>query len=198
MNLKEYAAKGMSYQAFHDLHAQLLKENKTTGTNQSEAYLNYGRLNQHRMDRVHRTLKLEDGLVRTAKNLKQPITALVITEGWCGDSAQNIPVLVQLETVAPKLSVKIVLRDENLPLIDLYLTNGTRSIPKVVFFDSESGKELAVWGPRPAYAQQLMVQGKANNVPKEEITTAIQLWYSKDKTLTMQRELKEILERVNV
>jgi len=195
MNLKEYAAKGMTYQQFHDLHAQLLLQNKTTGTNQSETYLNYGRLNQHRMDRVLKTLKLESDLVKTACNLKQHITALVITEGWCGDSAQNIPVLAQLEQEAPNLSVKVVLRDENAALMDLYLTNGTRSIPKIIFFETESGKELAVWGPRPAYAQQMMVQGKANGTPKEEITTAIQLWYSKDKTQTVQKELREILEK---
>lgn len=194
MKLKDFADKGMRYRDFIHLHIQLLAENKTTGHNQSETYLAYARLNQHRLERVDKTLRLEDTLIKAVEKLNRPITAIVITEGWCGDSAQNLPVLGALDALGKNFKVRIVLRDDNPELMNQYLTNGSKSIPKVIFIDDESGKELAVWGPRPAVAQKMMEEGKAKGTSKDEINTAIQLWYSKDKTQSLQTELVKIFE----
>lgn len=196
MNLKEYVMKGMRYEAFRDHHAQLVREGKTTGHNQSEQYLAYARLNQHRMERVEKTLLLNEKLVMAFTKLKQPVTALIITEGWCGDSAQNIPVFHKLERAISDFSTSIILRDDNPEIMDHYLTNGSKSIPKVVFINNNTGQELGVWGPRPAPAQKIMDEAKAKNLPKEEASMALHLWYSKDKTQTMQREILQLVEKL--
>ena len=74
------------------------------------------------------------------------MTLLVIAEPWCSHCMLNIPVLFKLAEEAG-ISVKIALRDDNEELINAYLTNGNKVIPKVIALDNE-GKEAAVWGPR--------------------------------------------------
>ena len=75
------------------------------------------------------------------------LRAIVITEDWCGDAMLNIPILLNIAEAA-HIETRMILRDQNLELMDQYLTNGTsRSIPIFIFMDEE-GKERAVWGPR--------------------------------------------------
>lgn len=197
MDLMTIAGNGMTYAGFRKLVDDLLAENKTTGNDQSDLYLSHARLNQHRMQRIEKTLTLDKDLEKTLNHLKRHITALMITEGWCGDSAQNAPVFGAMDKAGKNFETRIVLRDENLTLMDRYLTNGGRSIPKVIFIDTATGKELATWGPRPAPAQKQMEEAKAKNMSKEDLSTAIHLWYSKDRTKTLQKELEEILEKIN-
>ncbi|MHC8520324.1 thioredoxin family protein [Rossellomorea sp. H39__3] len=75
---------------------------------------------------------------------------IAITEDWCGDAMVNIPILLKLAEAAG-IEVKMILRDENLELMDQYLTNGTsRSIPIFIFIDGE-GKERMVWDRGPLW-----------------------------------------------
>ena len=57
---------------------------------------------------------------------------LIITEGWCGDAAQCIPTIEKIAAESKNIETHYVLRDENLDLIDEYLTNNARSIPKLI------------------------------------------------------------------
>lgn len=84
-----------------------------------------------------------------AKNLR----AIVLTEDWCGDAMMNVPILLRLAEKSA-IDVRILLRDENLELMDQYLTNGkSRSIPIFIFID-EQGNEVAKWGPRADEVEQ--------------------------------------------
>jgi thiol-disulfide isomerase/thioredoxin len=73
------------------------------------------------------------------------LRALAIAEPWCGHCMLNVPVLLRLAEKTG-MPVRFLLRDQNLELMDQYLTNGKRVIPIFIFMD-ENGNEVAKWGP---------------------------------------------------
>lgn len=80
------------------------------------------------------------------KQLKERnLRAIVLAEVWCGHCMLNIPIFLKLAEKA-NISVRFLNRDENLELMDQYLTNGNRVIPIFIFIDEE-GNEVAKWGP---------------------------------------------------
>ena len=183
--------KAYTFKAYNELIESLLKENKTTGTNQSEAMINYTQMNQKRMKRWFKTLKLSDeikGLNIDGQNQNW----LIITEGWCGDAAHNIP---GIEMIARQLGIetRYILRDENPEIIDAYLTNGGRSIPKLIAVDKDFN-ELFTWGPRPKECQELYLSLKENGSDWNEILEKIQKWYNTNKSLMLQEELALLLK----
>lgn len=194
MNYFSTAKTYYSYAAFLKLTEELLAEGKTTGNNQSEKYVFYTKLNFQRMHRWDKTFHLRAEMIAQLQQL-QPQTWWVITESWCGDSAQNLPGIAKMaEASNGKIDLRIVLRDENPAIMDQYLTHGTRSIPKVVALD-ENGKELFVWGPRPAAAQVLMNEWKTNPNGKDFETFEKELhsWYTQDKGHSLQDEITALI-----
>lgn len=95
---------------------------------------------------------------------KQP-RVLVITEDWCGDAMLNNPILRRIAEAA-SIDVRTVLRDENVELIDRYLTNGGRSIPIFILLDGY-GNVLDKWGPRAPKLQQYVMDGRAQLPEKD-------------------------------
>ncbi len=184
-----------TYSEYEALIDGLLAENKTTGPDQDPKMVQYTQMNQVRMTRIARTTVLLPEVQEALAHLSRSLQWLVLTEAWCGDAAQNVPVLAQIaEASAGKIELKLLLRDENLELMDQYLTNGTRSIPKLICFDATTGQELGTWGPRPAAAQELYYAFKANPVgTKKEFIQNVQLWYARDRTNSMQHEMAELL-----
>jgi hypothetical protein len=194
---QKYLDKSLSYPKYRDLIDKLLAEDRTTGDGHPADFVEYTKLNVHRMERLDKTVALNDDLLKTLQGLKGKQIWLVISEAWCGDAAQNLPILHLMAEQTPNIELHIVLRDENLELIDQYLTNGGRSIPKLIMLDAETLTELATWGPRPAGAQELLVAHKAN--PDEshaDFVKNVQLWYAKDKTLSTQHELLALLKSI--
>ena len=184
----------MTYREYRDMIDALLKEGKTTGENQSEALFNYAKMNATRMRRIDKHVALGDDLRQIAEKLNRPQKWTVITEGWCGDAAQTIPVFDKFaEAAGDKVELRFVLRDQHLDLIDQYLTNGGRSIPKLIVRDAETGEELFNWGPRPAEAQKLYMHLKETKAPFKEAAEKLHKWYADNKTLDTQQELAEAL-----
>lgn len=185
-----------SYPEYEALVARLLAENKTTGPDQDPKLVSYTQVNQHRMTRIVRTTTLLPEVQQALVQLTRPLQWLTLTEAWCGDAAQNVPVLAKIAAAsAGKIELKLLLRDENPEWMDQYLTNGTRSIPKLICFDAGTGQELGTWGPRPAAAQELYRAFKANPTgTKKEFMQNVQLWYAKDKTYSLQQELAQLLQ----
>lgn len=142
-----------TYNEYRDLVKNLLAEGKSTGAEQSEEITNYSLLNDKRMQRLDKTIKISEETAAEFKNLKTPQTWLVITEGWCGDAAQNLPVIYKLAELNAKIYLKLVLRDDNLALMDLFLTNGGRSIPKLIVLDSDNNV-LNTWGQDQLWQQK--------------------------------------------
>ena len=117
-------------------------------------FYEYRKLNYQRSTRLEKTFIPVEETKQIFSNIKSPQKWIVITESWCGDSAQNLPVIAKLAQLNSNIDFKIVLRDSNLEFMDLHLTNTSRAIPKLVVFD-ENNNELFQWGPRPVEAQNL-------------------------------------------
>lgn len=192
---QEHLAQAISYGQYRELIDVLLAENKTTGTDHSEGMVEYTRMNMHRMRRVEKTTVLEDDLVQQMLSLQTKMIWVVLTEAWCGDAAQNVPAIVKIADASPLVEVKLLLRDENPEIMDAYLTNGGRSIPKVIALDAETLEVRGTWGPRPEPAQQLVMEAKENNVPFKEMAEQLHGWYAKDGSRSLQQEFKQLIPK---
>jgi hypothetical protein len=189
----ELINKALDYQSYKDLIERLLKEGKSTGPNQSQELLQYSELNVHRMNRVEKTTVLIEDLSAKIDLIEQPQIWLILAEGWCGDAAQTIPIFHLIEKQFPKIKIKLLLRDENVELMDHFLTDGSRSIPKVLMLDASSLNLLAQWGPRPSEAIALINNLKAAKVDMMEIKEKLHAWYAKNKGVAVQSEIIDII-----
>lgn len=186
----------MTYPEYIKLIDDLLLDGKTTGPNQSAEMVNYGKLNRQRMRRLEKTAKLSDTVSEKARKLNRRMIWLIITEGWCGDAAQNIPTIEKIAAEnTESIETRYILRDENLELMDKYMTNGGRSIPKLIALDAETLEELGTWGPRPQAAMDYFAEMKAQGMAKPLIMENIQRWYISDKEKSLQAEFEVLLEK---
>ena len=193
----------MTYPAYRALINQLFEEGKATGNHTSEAMLNYTKLNMARMRRLDKKSRLSETIINDLQKIERRLTWLVITEGWCGDAAQIIPVLHQMAEASEHIDLKLILRDEHLNIMDAFLTNSARSIPVLIVLDAETNEVLRSWGPRPMEVQQMVMDAKAkatltedaeeSKIIWDEAKKNSQLWYAKDKTLSIQKEIIEVL-----
>ncbi len=119
---------------------------------------------------------------------------LVLAEDWCGDASNTVPVIARLAVDAPEIEMRVLKRDENPDLMDLYLTNGSRSIPLVVILD-ESGAPVGRWGPRPAELQAFVIGEKRAGVRSgAEIYRDTRRWYARDRGTSTVREIVDVIE----
>jgi len=149
-------------------------------------------LNLKRSERIEKTYTVSPELKALMESISEPRVWMTMTEPWCGDSAQTLPYIAKIAACSPLVTLKILYRDENPDIMDRYLTNGTRSIPKLVVFDS-SGKELFRWGPRPGPARELIRELKSLGMEKEKMYEKLHLWYGRDKGTTLEKEFIELL-----
>lgn len=195
---KIYDSKAMNYNSYRLLVSSLLDEGKTTGGSTEKDMLQYTKMNVQRMNRVDKTITLQASVLDVLAQLKQSYKFLVITEGWCGDAAQIVPVINAIaKASAGKIDLKLALRDENLPLIDAHLTNGGRAIPVLLVLNEAGGLVGEKWGPRPNLLQELMAQWKNEGLQMPEISEKLHAWYAKDKTITTQNELSTFIAGLN-
>ena len=188
---KEYFDNGINYAQYKVEMAEDLISNSDSKTKE------YIALNQHRMHRVEKTFSLSDTLTQEIENLNSKTYWLVLTEHWCGDASQILPALHKIATASEgKIEMKLVYRDQNLNLMDQYLTNNGRAIPKVIQLDSNY-TVTGVWGPRPALAQKLVKELKSNPVTADNYANELHLWYAKDKQKTIDHEITELLFQAN-
>lgn len=183
-----------SYLGYRKLVSDLLLVGKSTGNEQSEDLKQYSALNETRMNRLDKTMKITEENVQQLRNLKSEYIWLVISEGWCGDAAQLLPIMNKMAVDSGKIELKIVLRDENEELMKLFLTNKKKSIPIVIVVDKQTGSVLGKWGPRPSGATDLINSYKKEFGSIDETAkTNLQLWYLQDKGLSTQNELLSLM-----
>ena len=191
--MKNYIGKSMTFAEYIKLLDDLLIDGKTTGEIQSDAMFNYGKLNRQRMHRLEKTVKLNDSLVEKAGKIERRMLWLIITEGWCGDAAQNIPTIEKIAAASSNIETQYVLRDENLELMDAFLTDNARSIPKLIALDAETLETIGTWGPRPKAAMDYYHELKNQGLEKPEIMENLQRWYLRDKEKSLQGEFEVLL-----
>lgn len=184
-----------SYAEYRNHVSQLLLEGLSTGLTQSEDLTHYTTLNEVRMNRLDKTIKIPQEVSDKLEAIKKEYILLVISEGWCGDAAQILPIINKMAAVTNKLDLQIVLRDDNPELMDQYLTNGGRSVPKLVLVDKDTFEPIDSWGPRPAGGAQLIKDFKEKyGAINNEAKTELQKWYLHDKGLST---MMEIIEKIN-
>lgn len=148
------------------------------------------------MDRIEKTVNLIPELKQVLQACDKPLYWIVLVEAWCGDGAQNLPILTKMAEASSCIELRILLRDENLDVIDAHLTSGGRSIPKLICLEKDTLKEIGEWGPRPAAAQRMVDEFKRGSGPvlnKEELERNIHLWYAGDHSLSLQHEFMQLL-----
>lgn len=182
-----------NYDSYRKMLDELLSDGQTTGEDQSEEMIAYTKMNITRMNRWDKTAKLTDQLKSAL--LKSPKQKwLILNEGWCGDAAQNLPILHKMASFAFNIDLQIILRDENLDIMDKYLTKGGRSIPKLIAID-ENDKVLFTWGPRPKKMQDRVMELRKQNEPYAE---EVHKMYAKDRAVSIQAEFVALLNEIKV
>jgi hypothetical protein len=186
-------AQAMSYGSYMTLTEQLVEEGRTSGPNQSEPYVYYTKLNFQRMKRLNKTIEVPARIIELLKEKAANWTWVIITEPWCGDAAQCVPVLEKIAQTNSFVKTAYLLRDEHPEVMDAYLTNGGRSIPKLICLDQD-GKEVFPWGPRPAVIQEVMNRLKAEGITEiATIVEEIQKAYNADHQAGVYEEMEAIL-----
>lgn len=187
-------SRAMSYQDYRILVDNLSAEGKSTGPEQTEALTNYTVLNQRRMKRLDKTLKISDEAVKKINGFDKKVTWLVLTESWCGDAAQTMPMINKVAEHNDNISFKVILRDENLDVMNRFLINNTMSIPKLVMVEDASGEVIGEWGSRPKTATQMVIDYKnEHGTLTPEFKEELQVWYNKDKGQSTLSDLMELL-----
>ena len=183
-----------TYEEYKNLSEELVEQKRTTGLSQSESLIEYTKLNYFRMTRVDKTMVIKNAVKELISSIDEKKYWILITEAWCGDAAQVVPIIGRLAELNKNIELMIILRDENTELMDKYLTNGARSIPMLISLN-ENFEEEWHWGPRPRPAQAMVIENKETQALSfDEIKKQVQLWYAEDKTNTTQLE---ILKKIN-
>lgn len=138
---------------------------------------------------IHQRVRLPDGALERARALG-PRRLLAISEDWCGDAVNTLPVVARLAEETPEWELRVVDRDANPELMDRYLTDGSRSIPVVVVLDRDF-QEVGWWGPRPEELQT-WVLGDGQELASGERYKEQRRWYARDRGGTLLAELLEV------
>lgn len=193
--IKESTNKSISYSQYRTLVEQLVELESTTGDSKTEELVNYTKLNDRRMKRWDKTVKVSNDHKAIIESYTKSVTWLLITESWCGDAAHVVPVINKVADLNSKIDLKLVLRDEHPELMDAFLTNGGKAIPKLIMVDNNSKEVLSTFGPRPSEATQMVVDYKEEyGMLTLEFKEDLQRWYNKNKGQNVIEDLVSLLK----
>ncbi len=193
--VRESLKNSMSYSQYRREVEDLVANDSASGNKKTEDLINYTMLNDRRMRRWDKTIKVSDEVKDKIENFKQKVTWLVLTESWCGDAAHVIPAINKIAELSEHIDLKLVYRDENEALMNKFLTNGGKSIPKLIMIDNHSGKIIDTFGPRPSEARQLVSDFiTKHGALTPEFKEVLQHWYNVDKGKNTIKDLIKLLE----
>ncbi len=187
--------KGLTYEAFESAWYDRLDQPRSGLDRTQRRYLFYARYNKDRSERVRQAYHMSDDLRIRLEAIKEPQHWMVLTEDWCADSAFCLPVIVAAAQVSHAIELRILRRDENLDIMDQYLTGTSRSIPKLVAF-SAAGTELFRWGPRPEQARLLREGLLADGVSGGDVSKRLIEWYEEGGWSQVDTELLALVTAV--
>ncbi len=182
-----YLAKAIGYV---DYRRNMTAELASGAETKTAAYLP---LNDSRMRRIERTYTPGPEAIEKLDALKGTLHWLVISEHWCGDAAQILPVMNALaEASHGRIRLSIVYRDANPELMDQHLTGTSRAIPKLIQLNTQNEVQTT-WGPRPAEAQNMVMALRRDPATASSYSEPLHAWYTKDKQRSIERELIALL-----
>lgn len=182
-----------SFEAYFQLINDLYDQGKTTGNDQREVMLNYTKLGIARTKRGLKTHLPSDTFIEAAKQTSRK-NWIIITEAWCGDAANIIPIIANTAKVVDDINLRIVLRDDHPEIMEHFLTNGGKSIPIFIAMNDQFEYQ-GHWGPRPAPLQEMVMERKNNPTEEsyDDFAIKLQKWYQEDNNSTLQQELIKYL-----
>ncbi len=189
--VKQALEASISYDEYLNDVIKYVEAGETSGPHQTQILADYTKLNLKRMRRLGKTTVLDEKLIAVVNAIPFSTKWIAITEAWCGDAAQNLPVIAALADVTG-VELRIIYRDENPAFMDLHLTYGSRSIPKLIIYKEDGIEEIASWGPRPAEVQRMVLDYKKlieHSVPFDTFAIQVHEWYTKNKGLSLMKEL---------
>lgn len=138
---------------------------------------------------IHSRASVNEDILELARRLPAKRHLLVLVEDWCGDGFNSVPWLARLaDSVADKLELRVLRRDENLDLMDAHLSPaGGRAIPVVIVLD-ENFEEIGWWGSRPAELQT-WIDDAGKSLEKSERYRRMRLWYARDRGVSTMTEV---------
>ena len=158
------------------------------------AYAAAAQKNQELWQSMYRVAAVGPAAVERVRALPGQWHLLVLSEDWCGDAFNTVPVLAKLADLAPNLELRVLGRDANPDLMDAHLSpTGGRAIPVVMVLD-EDFVERGWWGSRPA-ALQAWVTGEGTQLPPAERYPRVRQWYARDRGRTTVEEIVRLLEQ---
>ncbi|WP_460764758.1 thioredoxin family protein [Niabella terrae] len=184
--------KNLDWQSYLDYTKEIISSTNPAAPYDNPDYLHYTLMNEKRMQRWLKANPITDETAAIIRSISTAQHWLVITEPWCGDAAHIVPILYLMSTLNEKIDFRLQLRDQDSE-IEQYLTNGTRSIPMLIVRNA-TGQDIFHWGPRPKEGQEMYLALAARKADFEEVKTAIQHYYNKDKSLSTQREVAALLQ----
>lgn len=189
---EHYFSEGIPYANYKEQMAMDLISNADTRIQE------YVLLNQSRMRRLEKTYTPSKELQQLLQNLNHKTYWLVLTEHWCGDASQTLPVLNKIAELSQgKIELKLVYRDQNLDLMDAHLTRNGRAIPKLIQLN-EHFTITSIWGPRPNEVQDLVNKLKANPETATTYASDLHLWHARNKQQAMEKEVSELIFKANL
>lgn len=192
--LAQSLPKGISYSEYTEFFREMVEKNSTSGNEKSKQFVEFTKLNQKRMQRWDKTLKFPEAIERRVREHNTKSTWVVLTETWCGDAAHTVPVINKLASLNEKIEVKLLLRDDHEDLMNEFLTNGGKSIPKLIALNADN-EVIGTFGPRPETATKLVEDFKEKHgTLTPEFKEKLQVWYNKDKGQSAAEELVQLLE----
>ena len=192
--IKKSLTKAISYNSYRDVISNHVQSATSSGLNQSDDLSHFTLLNDSRMRRLDKTLKLPAAVLEQLENYQGSKTWIVLTESWCGDAAQALPMISKMAELTSGISLKVLFRDENPELMNAFLTNGSMSIPKLIAFDTNTDEISGEWGPRPTIATEMVAKyKKAHGSLSPEFKQELQVWYNKDKGQNIAQDLVKLL-----
>jgi hypothetical protein len=178
----------MTFEAYLAYFDEILNGNTVQKPYDDPHFVEYTKLNHSRQSRWLKKGVISDETKNIIQSISQKQNWVLITEPWCGDAAHSVPFIAKMAELNPVITLKIQLRDSEESEIDGYLTNGGKSIPKLIVRDGE-GNDLFVWGPRPEACQVEFSALKASGVSFEEQKIGLQKWYNDDQGHLIQKEI---------
>jgi hypothetical protein len=188
----------ISFQKYLELTENIISHPSPPPPYDEPKILKYTFDNWERMKRLMHTLSIEPKLYNLLRNNQRNMMWVVLSEPWCGDAAQIVPALAAFADVSSNISLRILLSDAHPQVMNQYLTEGSRSIPKLICIDSQTWEELGTWGPRPKYLQEMVMAQKDDpTLSFGEKVRQVHAWYEENKTRDIQVEFIELLKRWN-
>ncbi len=182
----------MTYNQYMVLSHERFRQQLTTSEDphyNTDQILGFTKLNFSRIARLEKTTVLTADVLDALLQIQEPWTWLILAESWCGDVAQILPVMKHMADRSGKIDIRLLLRDQNLTVMDAYKTNGGRAIPKLICLRQSDMAELGTWGPRPAALQSEMNAWKSEDISFDVVIERAHNWYAKDHTRHTQAEL---------